>query len=230
MSQPPAYDALGLHILDPKDSRGYKSRYITSVQETALTRHIPNGDGAIAVDLGCGFGRLTPLLQEKGWRAIGIDPSEQLIEYARNQYPGPEYRVGGLPALPAEPGSIGLLLLQNVLRPLKMMERLDVVGGLGRYLAANATVVVVDNIRLGHPAFLSEAAIVDLMEWEGLGLVRKVPMRAARWWAIYLIRFGLIPERLLPRLAKYELDRMAQKTGAPRWQYWNVLFVFEKRS
>lgn len=228
MNELPMYDAAGLHILDPHDSLGVKSSYITLLQEKALRKYLPQGNGGIAVDLGCGFGRLTPLLSEFGWRAIGIDPSPDLLEFAQRHYPGPEYRQGGLPNLPMEDGAISLLLIQNVLRSLKMMGRLEWVQGMGRFLAPNAKVFVIENIRDGIPAYLPESEIIAMMRNEGLRMVGRIPLRAARWWGIYLIRYGLIPRSWLDRTAVYELGRMAQRTGLPRRQYWNVLFIFEK--
>jgi SAM-dependent methyltransferase len=229
MMSPPTHDVQGLHILDPNDVAGNKSRYITVLQEQALRRYLPRGGGEVAVDVGCGFGRLTPVLSELGWDALGIDPSEDLLKYAREHYSGPEYRLGGLPELPVEPESISLMLVQNVLRPLKMMGQLGYAEGIGRYLGDGARVVLVDNIRAKHPDFLSEEAIRGLMQHEGLRLVERVPLRAGRWWLIYLIRYGLVPESWFGRIADWELRRMARMQGTPRWQYWNVLFIFEKR-
>ncbi len=228
MNRVPTHDDAGLHLLDPNDARGYKSAYITLLHKKALRRHIPKGSGEIAVDLGCGFGRLTHVLGERGWRAIGIDPSAKLLEYARRHYPGPEYLQGGLPALPFAPGSIHLLLFQNVLRPLKVMGRLDRVPGFGQYLVPGATVLVVENLRLGHPDFLPEDVVIDLMTQEHLRLVERIPLRASRWWVVYLIRYGLIPRSWFERIAEWELNRMCRRSGVPRWQYWNVLFVFKK--
>lgn len=225
----PKYDTDGLHILDPQDRLGQKSKYITLVQEKALRRHLPPGQGLCAVDLGCGFGRLTPLLAELGWRAIGIDPAPDLLEYARAHHPGPEYRLGGLPDLPVEHSSISLMLIQNVLRSLNIMKRLGAVTGMGRFLAPDACVFLVENIRSGHVDYLSEAQIVELMRREGLSLVKRVPMRAARWWVVYLIRYGLVPEAFFSTLADWELQRMSGRNGTPRWEYWNVLFQFEKK-
>ncbi len=230
MASLPTHDIEGLHILDPRDRRGWKSKYITLLQEKALRRHLPRGQGKLAVDLGCGFGRLTPLLGECGWQAVGVDPSPELLIYANEHYPGPEYRVGGLPNLPVEPATVSLLLIQNVLRSLKMMNRLDLINGFGRYLAEDARVVLVENLRVEHPDYLPEALIIEMMQKEGLRLKRRVPLRAARWWMIYLIRYGLVPKSLYGRIAEWELNGMARRQGSPRWQYWNILFVFEKLS
>lgn len=228
MSGLPTHDADGLHVLDPKDSLGRKSAYITMLHEMALRRHIPEGRGALAVDLGCGFGRLTPILAERGWQAMGIDPSQDLLQYARDHYPGPAYVVGGLPDLPVALGSVDLLLIQNVFRALKLIDRLDVVPGFARFLAADACVLVVENVRSGHPEYLPETVIIEMMQSEGLRLIKRVPVRAARWWGIYLIRYGIIPVTWFRRIADWELDRMSRRSGVPRHQYWNVLYVFQK--
>lgn len=228
MSRLPTHDADGLHILDPEDSRGRKSAYITMLHEMALGRHIPEGSGALAVDLGCGFGRLTPLLSTRGWQAMGIDPSEDLLQYGREHHPGPRYTVGGLPDLPVALGSVELLLIQNVFRPLELIGRLNVVPGFARFLASNARVLVVENVRAGHDEFLTETAIIEMMQSEGLKLVERVPLRAARWWGVYLIRYGIIPKTWFKRIADWELDRMSRRTAIPRYQYWNVLYIFTK--
>lgn len=228
MDRLPTHDTDGLHILDPKDTLGRKLAYITMLHEMALKRHISKGSGALAVDLGCGFGRLTPILADHGWKAIGIDPSEDLLHYAHEHNPGPEYAVGGLPELPVGLGSVELLLIQNVFRPLKLINRLNVVPGFARFLASNARVLVVENVRSGHPAYLPETVIIEMMQSEGLRLVERVPLRAARWWVIYLIRYGIIPETWFKRIAEWELDKMSRKTGVPKYQYWNVLYVFTK--
>ncbi len=73
--KPPQYHLNGLNILDPKDALGDKSDYITILQEKALMRYLPKGTG-VAVDIGCGYGRLTSVVHKNGWRVIGVDPSD----------------------------------------------------------------------------------------------------------------------------------------------------------
>lgn len=50
----------------------------------------PNG---LAIDLGCGTGRLTNLLNEQKMNVIGIDLDEYMIEMARHKYPHLSFKV-----------------------------------------------------------------------------------------------------------------------------------------
>jgi SAM-dependent methyltransferase len=228
---PPAFDSDGLNILDPSDRRGKKTRYITLLQEMALTRHLPSRHGGgFAMDLGCGYGRLSPVLARKGWGVVGIDPSLRLIEYAHDQYGEAEYVVAALPDLPVRQRSFDLIMMHNLLRPLLLLSKLDCVRGIGRVLTDEGKLIVVDNIRVGHQAFMTEQQIVDLFAAEGLRLVKRIPIRAGRWWLIYLIRYGIVPERWFEAIAEYELGKRVKSIGTPRWQYLNVLFIFAKVS
>lgn len=229
MTYPPTHDSSGLHILDPKDKLGIKSEYITRLQEKCLRAYMPKGDGGIAVDVGCGFGRLTPLLGELGWSAFGVDPSAELINYARHHHPGPTYIEGALPELPFVIGEVSLLLLQNVLRVFYLMDRLDLIKGIGSYVKPGGYTVVVDNVWAGHSSFMRESEIISLIEAEGFSHTLRIPFRAARYWLLYLIRYGVVPRRFFDRIAEYEMLRMKSRVNLPRWQYSNVLYVFEKR-
>lgn len=59
------------------------------------------------LDVGCGPGRLAGLLHERGLQAIGVDLSPGMIEIARRDHPGPDYRVGSMTALDLADGSVG---------------------------------------------------------------------------------------------------------------------------
>lgn len=108
------------------------------------------------------------------------------------------------------------------------MNCLYLLTGFGCYLKTGAQVFVSENLRAQDPDYLSETEIVQIMKGEGLLYVARIPLRAGRWWMIYLIRYGLIPRRWFAHIAQWELKRMAHMTGIPRWQYWNVLYIFEK--
>lgn len=52
--------------------------------------------GDLVVDLGCGSGLLARELTQGGYRVLGIDISEAMIELARKRAPEAEFRVGSL--------------------------------------------------------------------------------------------------------------------------------------
>lgn len=58
------------------------------------------GEGTPAVlDVGCGPGRTTGLLHDRGLRVIGMDLSPGMIEVARRDHPDLDFRVGSMTAL-----------------------------------------------------------------------------------------------------------------------------------
>ena len=50
----------------------------------------------LVVDLGCGSGLLARELVDAGYRVLGIDISEAMVEISRNRVPEAEFRVGSL--------------------------------------------------------------------------------------------------------------------------------------
>lgn len=230
MTRPPQFDENGLNIFDPEDRRGDKSSYITLLQEKALRNHLPEGNGGLAIDVGSGYGRMLPILESRGWMTIGIDPSMALLRYSRSESASARLVAGQLPDLPIAPGAAGLLLLHNVLRPLMLMDRLDVVKGVGKFVGKGGSAIVVDNVRDGHRSYLPEHELISMVENEGFRLQSRCPIRASRWWMIYAIRYGAVPRRYFDRIANYELRKMKQKVNRPRWQYYNVLYAYTKVS
>ena len=51
------------------------------------------------LDVGCGPGRTTGLLAERGLQVIGVDLSPGMIELSRRDHPGLDFRVGSMTAL-----------------------------------------------------------------------------------------------------------------------------------
>ncbi|MFC6158215.1 class I SAM-dependent methyltransferase [Kribbella jiaozuonensis] len=64
------------------------------------------GSGRAVLDVGCGPGRTTGLLAERGLPVTGIDLSPGMIEVARRDYPELDFRVGSMTALDVADGSV----------------------------------------------------------------------------------------------------------------------------
>ncbi|HYO20632.1 MAG TPA: class I SAM-dependent methyltransferase, partial [Dermatophilaceae bacterium] len=58
------------------------------------------GERPRVLDAGCGAGQVTKMLRNWGCEAVGVDAAEKLIELARTAYPGVDFTVGDLRALP----------------------------------------------------------------------------------------------------------------------------------
>ncbi len=221
-------DDNGINVFDPNDRLGYKSLYITLLQEMALQRYLPKGNGSQwAVDVGCGYGRISRALKAEGWKVIGVDPSMKLLSYGQKQEVDINFLQAALPALPFVDGSIDLILLQNLVRVLLLLNKVEFLNQISKYLSAEGTLVVVDNIRLNHPKYFDEPALLEIFTRQGLRMTARYPLRAARWWVIYLIRYGLIPEKWLPQIAAYELEKRKHVKHFSHWQYMNVMYHFQ---
>jgi SAM-dependent methyltransferase len=66
--------------------------------------------GTPVADLGCGPGHVTGWLAARGATAVGVDLSPGMIEVARREQPGAEFRVGDLLSLPAADGEFGAVI------------------------------------------------------------------------------------------------------------------------
>lgn len=51
---------------------------------------------ATLFDVGCGTGFKLAHLRDEGYRCVGVDPIEGMIDYARGEYPGIEFAVGDI--------------------------------------------------------------------------------------------------------------------------------------
>lgn len=67
------------------------------------------GNGSV-LDIGCGPGRVTPVLRELGLDAFGIDLSPGMVELARRTYPGLRFEVGSMLELDLPDASLGGIL------------------------------------------------------------------------------------------------------------------------
>ncbi len=75
----------------------------------AFLSFLPPAEG-LAVDVGCGEGRLDRLLADSGYTVIGIDGSPTLIRLASEAHPDGDYRVGDASSLPLQDATVELVL------------------------------------------------------------------------------------------------------------------------
>jgi SAM-dependent methyltransferase len=81
----------------------------------AVLRAVLPAPRGLAVDAGCGEGRWTRELRERGFDIVGVDRSEKLLAAAREADPEGRYAQGTLDALPLGDGEASFVLCVNVL-------------------------------------------------------------------------------------------------------------------
>lgn len=70
-------------------------------------------EDATVLDLGCGAGRTTKPLADRGFDVVGVDQSEPMIEAARDLYPDVDFRVGNATNLSDPDGAYDYVLFSN---------------------------------------------------------------------------------------------------------------------
>src|SRR5690606_13414169 len=123
---------------------------------------------------------------------------------------------GALPDLPFADGSFDVVFLINVLRPLHLMGMKEIVDGIPRVLAPGGRLVLLDNLRRDDSRYVEEQWLHDRFAGFGLELVSRQAIRSGRWPGIFAIRYGLVPRRWFPALARWEMSRLAGRTAVPR--------------
>lgn len=103
-----------------------------------------NGHSGTFLDIGCGEGRFVRMLQDRGWKAVGIDPVDRLIAEAKRHDPEGDYRIGFGEDLAFDDDSfdltvsyLSLIDIEDFRASIKEMTRVTKPGG--SILVANLT-------------------------------------------------------------------------------------------
>ena len=108
-----------------------------------------------ALDAACGTGRYARYLSERGHAVTGVDLSPEMIEKARANTPGVEFKSGSLEALPFSGQTFDLVMCGLALTHLPEISK--AISEIGRVLKVGGTAVIADH----HPmaGFLGGSAI-----------------------------------------------------------------------
>jgi SAM-dependent methyltransferase len=94
----------------------------------------------LTVDVGCGEGRLTRELSQRGYDVVGVDASTALVDEARSVDPSGRYEVATIDALPFADGVVELAVCVNVLPHVHDLQAATV--ELARVLAPGAMFLI----------------------------------------------------------------------------------------
>jgi SAM-dependent methyltransferase len=150
------------------------------LERAALTTPIQR-----AYDMGCGFGRLTPVLAEYAATVIGFEREPSLVATARELLPSLEFvQVTTLESLPAPDASAQFVLTFTVLQHMPDARAEAVIGEIARVVAPGGHVLVVEETDPQLEA--GDAANADLGYTRG----RPWSWYSARFAPLHLVRMG----------------------------------------
>jgi SAM-dependent methyltransferase len=93
-----------------------------------------------ALDVGCGEGRFCRLMKGCGLRAVGIDPTEELVRQAMRRDPEGDYRIGRAEALEFSDASFDLVV--SYLTLVDIPDLRSAVSEIARVLRPGATLLI----------------------------------------------------------------------------------------
>ncbi|MGX9966399.1 class I SAM-dependent methyltransferase [Roseomonas sp. F4] len=94
----------------------------------------------LALDVGCGEGRFCRMLRARGISAIGIDPTEALLDEARKRDPEGDYRAGRAEALPLPDGACDLVV--SYLSLIDIPDAATAIAEMARVLAPGGRLLI----------------------------------------------------------------------------------------
>lgn len=197
-------------VIDPADRRGHKNRYIDLLQKIALEEVLELKGDEFVLDFGCGSGRISYWIAPKVKKVIGLEVTPEMIELAeKNRTAGNvEFMVYDGIHFPSFPSLFDLILSVGVLQMMKgeMLKR--TVSHLAQYLKDGGRFFLIeqasDNPKADRP---KTKEYLQAFEEAKLECLQYYPIRKGRWWMLYFIRYGLVPEKYLYPIAFWELKK-----------------------
>ncbi|MEM7614869.1 MAG: class I SAM-dependent methyltransferase [Pseudomonadota bacterium] len=142
-------------VADMGDQGDFPRAFV--LDEPMVARVRASGAGS-ALDLGCGEGRFSRIMQRQGLRVIGVDPTEALLDVAVARDARGHYVPGRGEAVPLADGSVDLVVSYLTLIDMEDLgavydEVLRVLRPGGRFLIANlssyATAIPAEDVAAG---------------------------------------------------------------------------------
>ncbi len=169
------------------------NRFYAYFQHRSVTRMLGGESfaGVRALDVGCGSGRWSRWLRDRGAQVTGIDPTAAMLETAERLSPGVEFRRMSATDIDLPDESVDFVLSVTVIQHLQPEEQVKAAASMCRVLKPGGRLFLLDLIDHNDPGRLVfprrpeswinlyQAHGVKLVRWEGQEYVPLIRMLTA---------------------------------------------------
>ncbi len=200
--------------IDSADRKGRKNSYIDLLQKAALEEALNLKGDEIVLDFGCGSGRFSYWIGPRVKRVVGLEVTPEMVDLAGRHRTARnvEFKVYDGVHFPDFPFSFDLVLSVGVLQTLRGDPLKTTLSSLVRYLRAGGVIYLIeqvsDNPKVERPKV---EEYLQAFEESKLECLQYYPIRNGRWWMLYLIRYGWVPQRWFSKIAVWEISKIRKK-------------------
>ncbi|TZF90859.1 class I SAM-dependent methyltransferase [Cognatilysobacter lacus] len=222
---------------DPNDLLGRKNAYIGACRDLAIEPWLDIDSSVL--DFGCGTGTfLSRLIRRHDLDvAVGVDISATMLALATERDVLLESRLVRIDGhrLPFRDASFDVVTTAAVLQYLvDDVDLCAVLAEFRRVLKPRGRVVAIEQVRrvdyydtANRKRQRAPSSMKQCFRSAGFELVAQPQIRRGHFPLVYAIRYGLVPARCLPTVARWE-RRLWANAPLPMRDYADVAFVFAK--
>jgi len=217
--------------IDPADRKGHKNYYIDLLQKMALDEVLKLKSDEIAFDFGCGSGRISYWIAPRVKKVVGLEITPEMIDLAEKSRTAEnvEFFLYDGVNFPEFPFMFDLILSIGVLQVMKGEVLKNAVSHLANYLKKDGKGYFIEQVsdhpEMGRPKL---ADYLQVFQESGLECLQSYPIRRGRSSLLYLIRYGVIPQKWFPSISHWELKR-ERKNSRNISYYKDCLFLLRRK-
>jgi SAM-dependent methyltransferase len=226
--------------LAPDNRGGRKSEYVAAVFDAVLLPLVEHGQFTSLLDFGCGTGIFSRQAANLVRNVVGVDVSPGILEVARGMCKGVsnvKLVLTDGEHLPFDDNGFDCIVARETLCYVPDVRFDRMLAELTRVLKPGGQLLMIEQVSetsywqsyagTPHQTKRASSVIRRSAEQAGLLLQDQRVVRNPRFPGVYLAWSGLVPRRLIPALARFELA-WHRHWGRPGRRWWDDLFLFQR--
>lgn len=111
-------------------------------EERIIRRLLAGTQAASSLEIGCGFGRLSPVIAEFGKEHLSVDINADALATAKAHFPGISFKLASATDLPAASGTVDLIVTWTVLQHIPSPHFEKAIAEINRVRTKSAKILI----------------------------------------------------------------------------------------